>query len=871
MSKQKPSLLTHLRTHAKEKWESTQKALTFNAHLINHGGHSSFGAGWSSLVARRAHNPKVPGSNPGPATKFLFQHRKSKSNTFKQASISFLLSLDLNTCNPRIKSLKNLGESSKGKGVSAHHSQVSLSTFDKNKASLLPYDASFHDQEKEEQKLNFSIEFAQGKGLLTAHDRSFAWIDIKTISMQLPHIAFPLDLTGGSQRFKNYRCSLKYLLISLTQNNLHAFSAELQKKLSNIDNLKLHLEDDSILVSGKLCLSSKHAHFTFRIALLLASDCEIDMLFYDERIYGDIGLPSFLLPHFFQKALSDMNFNNSIFRFHQNSLWKINPVRKLMLHTMPTRGWKLPDLHDSDLRQVRISKHDIIIEAGECKSPLPEQDTKKNLLHSKKALQIADGLLHFQKAETAILRGKHQEAYDLYYDAIIEDGEAHANDFLRERLYQLGLCDDKFRLDTQELAEDFLEENPSDIASLLILAIFAERQEHLQKAASLYEKIATLCHQKNAHFDGVAADLACGEIALQLNDSKWAIKAFSKACARSHHCLDAYRRLFELFQKSQAFEEAARVGERLLDLQEKTQEQVSTHLALSLLYFEHLNQKTWARRHLKKALRIDPKNSILLETLAEHYDAEGKTEQAVRIFSQLEEQAQAEHNRDRIIALNLKLGHIWEETLKDKKSAALRYRAVLNAEAKHSEASLKLAQFAEDKGEYLKGQSLYENLLTHLEEESEQSSIETRLFCYLRLISLMQRQSTNASQQNLENQVSLETHVQRALELAPQSKDLKIKRAIFWQAARFETYRGKSIQKAISYLENILECFPTDIEVLDFYFDRCKEIGEEDKAQEKFSEALEVTSDPQRRHTLLSRITQSLDDESNKGMERTEP
>ena len=26
-------------------------------------------AGWSSLVARRAHNPKVVGSNPSPATK----------------------------------------------------------------------------------------------------------------------------------------------------------------------------------------------------------------------------------------------------------------------------------------------------------------------------------------------------------------------------------------------------------------------------------------------------------------------------------------------------------------------------------------------------------------------------------------------------------------------------------------------------------------------------------------------------------------------------------------------------------------------------------------------------------------------------------
>jgi len=28
-------------------------------------------AGWSSLAARRAHNPKVVGSNPAPATKII--------------------------------------------------------------------------------------------------------------------------------------------------------------------------------------------------------------------------------------------------------------------------------------------------------------------------------------------------------------------------------------------------------------------------------------------------------------------------------------------------------------------------------------------------------------------------------------------------------------------------------------------------------------------------------------------------------------------------------------------------------------------------------------------------------------------------------
>jgi hypothetical protein len=32
---------------------------------------ANLNAGWSSLVARRAHNPKVVGSNPSPATKHI--------------------------------------------------------------------------------------------------------------------------------------------------------------------------------------------------------------------------------------------------------------------------------------------------------------------------------------------------------------------------------------------------------------------------------------------------------------------------------------------------------------------------------------------------------------------------------------------------------------------------------------------------------------------------------------------------------------------------------------------------------------------------------------------------------------------------------
>ncbi len=40
-----------------------------------------FDAGWSSLAARRAHNPKVVGSNPTPATNVINKMAQKVSNT----------------------------------------------------------------------------------------------------------------------------------------------------------------------------------------------------------------------------------------------------------------------------------------------------------------------------------------------------------------------------------------------------------------------------------------------------------------------------------------------------------------------------------------------------------------------------------------------------------------------------------------------------------------------------------------------------------------------------------------------------------------------------------------------------------------------
>ncbi len=49
-------------------------------------------AGWSSLVARRAHNPKVVGSNPAPATKIFTFSIKRLRRKLRHFCFPFLVS-----------------------------------------------------------------------------------------------------------------------------------------------------------------------------------------------------------------------------------------------------------------------------------------------------------------------------------------------------------------------------------------------------------------------------------------------------------------------------------------------------------------------------------------------------------------------------------------------------------------------------------------------------------------------------------------------------------------------------------------------------------------------------------------------------------
>tara|TARA_Y100000591_G_scaffold189732_1_gene164062 strand:+ start:50 stop:244 length:195 start_codon:yes stop_codon:yes gene_type:complete len=61
-----------MRNHPKKRREFNKKILKELKNLISLKIDFKYTAGWSSLVARQAHNLKVGGSNPSPATNHLY-------------------------------------------------------------------------------------------------------------------------------------------------------------------------------------------------------------------------------------------------------------------------------------------------------------------------------------------------------------------------------------------------------------------------------------------------------------------------------------------------------------------------------------------------------------------------------------------------------------------------------------------------------------------------------------------------------------------------------------------------------------------------------------------------------------------------------
>ena len=712
----------------------------------------------------------------------------------------------------------------------------------------------------------FALSFISGHGLLSLKDKRLGPLDVKILELEIPEISFPFDVTGGADRFKNRHCTLRHITYGIDADGLEAALKRTDLSAVGFHEIRAAIRDGFVEFTGRFVMGEHQADFTFRAALLVRSPEELNVVFFDTRLYGWLPVPSGLLPEYLRRGL-DLPFISS----GRAGTWVVRPIEQFLREVLPRGGWKIPDTRGAGLVAAEATRGQIILVGGPEDEPTSKQLAER--APPAAAVRAGEGITTFSKAEEALGRGNIQLAYQHFREAVDDE---RGGRWARERLLQIGAADPELAMETRQLAEETISREPQNVQALLALAAIALRERSWGEAANRYTALAEGARTRKERFDALAADLAAAEAAKPI-DPVGALAAYERAAARARNSASAHRALLELKSVQGDWQGAAVAGERLARLETDPTRRAEIYSELGHIYRAQLGDLKRARLHFERALRLAPDDPNALEGLAETYAARGEPARAASYLSRLAEQAEEAGEKKRIVALNLRLGEIWERWLADPDSATTRYMRVLDVEPGNRTAKLRLAKIAEDKGDISRARAFYEDVLAAEEERGDPEAVPDLVAAYTRLA----RVTVNAEGPTPEAIACLE----RAVDLDPTNRAARdelariLKECNEWgrlihlldetirvsrsseearrarlDAAEIELTRRKDVPAAERYLLQLLDERADDPEALAVLLPMIEAEGDWVELIDRLAAAAEATAEPERRAEALFRL-----------------
>lgn len=716
--------------------------------------------------------------------------------------------------------------------------------------------------------LGFTLSFISGRGLLTSREKPVGPFEIKVLELEIPNIEFPFDVTGGSDRFKSRRCHLRHLAVSLDADGLAAAMARPSVEYGGFLEVRTAIREGFVQLGGRFAIGEHHADFTMRAAPLIHSPRELSLVFFDTRLYGWLPVPAALLPVYLQRALQIPFLSTT-----KAGAWTLTPIDDFLRAVLPRAGWKVPDTRHAGLSVADAARGRITLAAGISQDPNVKQRYEREPPAA--AVRAGEGIASFARAEESLARGDFGDAYQRYREAWDDE---RGGRWARERLLQIGASDIELSLETRQLAEETLSEDPQNVQALLALAAIAMRERAWGEAATRYARLADIARRDNRRYDIVAAELA-GAAAAAPVDPTAALASYERAAARARDSVIAHQALFEVRRANQDWDGAAKAGERLARLTQDPGRAAEIHRQLGIMHRVNRSDLKRARVHFEKALKIEPDDPAALEGLAETYAARGEPARAATYLARLAEHAEASEDSQRIIALNLRLGEIWERWLGDEDSASRRYQRVLDVDPRNRTARLRLASLAEKRSDWNQARSLYEDLLAVEEERGDPAATSDLVQAYTRLarVTLQTDGATPEAIACLERAVELDPSnrspreelarvmrergewsrlAQLLEEAARHSSNFEEARRARLDAARLQLSHDGDPEVARRHLEVILDREADDPEALDLLMPLLGDGEEVGELITRLEQAADVTLEPIRRADHMHRLAQ---------------
>ncbi len=689
----------------------------------------------------------------------------------------------------------------------------------------------------------FRLSFVKGRGVLDMTNTEISdAVTANRLSLLIPGLSFPFDITAGVRGLRHRRHVLSRLKMTVTA---EGFERNIHRRLEGSQAVRLwacSFETDHIAFLVRFGPEDAPVPLSFRLSPALLDDA-LGFTINRIRPYGP--LPVSLIT---AVAVSVEEMLGVAVRGLEVSLPSL-PKQALMA-LLPRRGWRLPDYSPVRLRELAFLPDRIVLDF--CHPELHEFDRTSPFETE------ADEMIRLLRHEEnqiagpadSLLTGKRvTEARRGYAKLLDRDPD---NPFVVARLAMIDVLSPHLRETARSLVAQALARHPGrgDLTAVSL------QDAALEGDASREAALLAAISEDGNSLENLSVSLRHGDL-LFPTDLPAATKQYERALSSRRDDLTA---LFALLRAKAAGGDAARVRQlapRWIAAHEEASERSVAHLQVGEIILKDLSDPAEAVRHFERALVADPDNLRALFGLAESLREMDEVERAVNHFDRLAQlYRKAGKSAPAADALS-RLADIWLDR-GIRSLAVQRLIEALELDPNHTERRLRLAAIYRDMAQYAKAAKEYEGALQQTKSRSDEgwwgeAALDLAAIYIEELnevsaakvwvrAALGSAETKARAQRLLRRLVGGTDAIETVLgELSSPAEILQLARE--WRDATWD-------EKARELLEQAMLKFPEFIQLADELIVQCREAGDDARLLRMLIERVQTVVSPKRRAPL---------------------
>ncbi len=485
----------------------------------------------------------------------------------------------------------------RGKGLTSARPRRIWSIF----ASVLEGDAVVP------RRLPFRLELLGGVGRLGLDPTAVGPLVVDRLDLE---VGDP-DAAGPVERYQSRRTKLRALAVRLTAARITERVEQVRSHLAGLgmSHVTARLEDGFVSVKARAVDGLAAADLSFRIHLVSVGT-HIRAVANTIRVHGHLPTPGpVVADRILVALLGATDASGPSDRPHTRGLCdvEIDLVGAILWNLLPSAGWRLPAIGDTQLVQLRVGRSAIEASYGPAGTRSGELGVRPQTLQ----LAAAHDLMH--SADQKLRQGLYEDAMRGYRALLAAGGPEQP--LLLERILALAAARPAWFFDGLELARQALTRWPQFPAALAALGSITLAQGDARETASHLTQLAQLASAEGDDDQASLAALA-GARLLRVLEPRAATRLYELALEHDPGSAEAADSLADRLADESRWPELVRLVRARAVITPDTARAVQLRLRLADVFIHELADPGSAQQELAVARELAPDDPAVHEMSA---------------------------------------------------------------------------------------------------------------------------------------------------------------------------------------------------------------------------------------------------------------